>query len=155
MRYVDVSTHIKDATLLHGLLDELIREIRLQHVVQVIMDNTANYVVVGRMLMVRYPALLWTPCVIHCLGLILEELGKIDWIKDTIDLARSITKFINNRVEVLSLMRRFTGDKEFVHPAITCFTIGFISLQSLMSSMRDLQVCSFHLSGVLYHLALD
>ena len=131
MRSVDVSTHIKDAVLLHGLLDELIQEIRLQHVVQVIMDNAANYVVVGRMLMVRYPTLLWTACVIHSLDLILRELGKIDWIKDTIDLARSITKFINNHVEVFSLMRRFTGDKDLVHPSITCFTTGFISLQSL------------------------
>ena len=51
MRSVDVSTHIKDAALLHGLLDELIQDIRLQHVVKVIMDNTANYVLVGKMLM--------------------------------------------------------------------------------------------------------
>ena len=83
--------------------------------------------------------LFWTPCVVHFLDLILEDLGKIDWIKDTIDSAQSITKFIYNHASVFSLMRRFTFDKELVHPAITHFATSFIFLQSLLSSMGDLQ----------------
>ena len=102
------------------------------------MDNATNYGAAGRMLMAMYPTLFWTPCATHCLDLILEDLGKIDWIKDTIDLARSITKFIYNHAEVLSLMRWFTGDKELVRPAITRFATSFISLQSLLNSMWDL-----------------
>ena len=93
-----------------------------------ITDNAANYVAAGRMHMARYPTLLWTPCAAHCLGLILEDLGKIDWIKDTIDSAWSITKFIYNHATVLSLMRKFTGDKELVRSAITRFATRFISL---------------------------
>ena len=135
MRSVDASAHVKDAVLLCGLLDEFIQEIGPQHVVQVITDNAANYVAAGRMLMARYPTLLWTPCVAHCLDLILEDLGKIDWIKDIIDSTRSIKKLIYNHAAVLTLMRRFTGDKELVHPVITCFATSFISLQSLLNSM--------------------
>ena len=78
MRFVDASAHIKDAALLCGLLDEFIQEIGSQHVVKVITNNVMNYVVVGRMLMARYPTLFWTPCAAHCLDLILEDLGKID-----------------------------------------------------------------------------
>ena len=70
MRSVDASTHVKDADLLCGLLDEFIQEIGSQHVVQVIMDNAGNYVDVGRMLIARYPTLFWTPCATHCLDLI-------------------------------------------------------------------------------------
>ena len=101
----------KDAALLCGLLDEFIQKIGPQHVVQVITDNAANYVAAGRMLMAKYPTLLWNSCSAHCLYSMLEDLGKIDWIKDTIDSAQSITKFIYNHATVLSLMRKFTGDR--------------------------------------------
>ena len=139
MKSVDASAHIKDAVLLCDLLDEFIQEVGPQHVVQIITDNAANYVAAGRMLMSRYPTLFWTPCAAHCIDLILEDMGKIDWIRDTIDSARSITKFIYNHAAVLSLMRQHTGDKELVRPAITRFATSFISLQSLLSSMFELQ----------------
>jgi hypothetical protein len=66
-------------------------------------------------------------------------MGKLDWIKETIDSVRSITKFIYNHASVLSMMRQFTGDKELVRPAITCFATSFISLQSLLNSRWELQ----------------
>jgi hypothetical protein len=136
---VDVSAHVKYATLLCDLLDEFIREVGPQHVVQVITDNAANYVAAGRMLMQRYPTLFWTPCAAHCIDLILEDMGKIPYIRDIVDSAKSILKFIYNHASVLSLMRRFTNNKELVHPAITCFATCFISLRSILVCMRDLK----------------
>jgi hypothetical protein len=136
---VDASIHVKDASLLCDLLDEFIREVGPQHVVQVIMDNATNYVVVGRMLMQRYPTLFWTPCVAHCIDLILEDMRKIPYIRDIVESAKSITKFIYNHAYVLSLMRRFTNIRELVL-AITCFTTSFISLQSILACMRDLKM---------------
>jgi hypothetical protein len=139
LKSVDASAHVKDATLLCDLLDGFIQEVGPQHVVQVITDNAANYVAAGRMLMSRYPTLFWTPCAAHCLDLMLEDMGKLDWIKETIDSARSITKFIYNHASVLSMMRQFTGDKELVRPAITRFATSFISLRSLLNSRWELQ----------------
>jgi hypothetical protein len=54
--------------------------------------------------MQRYPTLFWTPCA-ACIDLILEDMGKIPYIKDIVELARSITKFIYNHAYVLSLIR--------------------------------------------------
>jgi hypothetical protein len=73
-----------------------------QHVVQVITDNVANYVVAGRMFMQRYPTLFWTPCVAHCIDFILEDMGKIPYIRDIVESAKSITKFIYIHTFVLS-----------------------------------------------------
>ena len=143
IKSVDASAQVKDAALLCQLLDEFIQEIGPQHVVQVVTDNAANYVAAGRMLMDRHPTLFWTPCAAHCIDLILEDMGKIQFIKDVIHSARSITKFIYNHASVLSLMRKFTHDRELVRPAITRFATCFISLQSLLTSMWDLQTM-FH-----------
>ena len=73
IRFVDASAHIKDATLLCELLDGFIQEIGPHNIVQVIMDNVANYVVAGRLLMMRHLTLFWTPCVAHCIDLMLED----------------------------------------------------------------------------------
>jgi hypothetical protein len=121
------------------LLDEFIWEVGPQHVVQVITDNASNYVAAGRMLMQRCPTLFWTPCVAHCIDLILEDMGKIPYIRDIVDSAKSITKFTYNHASVLSLMRRFTNNRELVRPAITRFATSFISLRSILVCMRDLK----------------
>ena len=139
IKSVDASAYTKDAQLLCELLDGFIREIGPQYVVQVITDNAANYVAAGRMLMERYPSLFWSPCAAHCIDLMLEDMGKLPWIKEIIDSARSVTKYIYNHTFVLSLMRQFTGNKELVRPAITHFSTTFISLQSILKSMLDLQ----------------
>jgi hypothetical protein len=89
--------------------------------------------------MQRYPSLYWSPCVTHCIDLMLEDMGKLPRIKEIIDSARSVTKYIYNHTFVLSLMRQFTGNRELVRPAITRFTTSFISLQSLLNSMLELQ----------------
>jgi hypothetical protein len=129
LKSVDASAHVKDAALLCDLLDGFIQEVGPQHVVQVITDNAANYVAAGRMLMSQgYPTLFWTPCAAHCLDLMLEDMGKLDWISETIDSRRSITKFIYNHASVLSMMRQFTHDKELMRLAIIHFATSFISL---------------------------
>jgi hypothetical protein len=83
--------------------------------------------------------LYWSPCAAHCIDLMLGGMGKLPWIKEIIDLVRSVTKYIYNNTFVISLMRQFTGNRELVHPAITRFSTNFISLQSLLKSMLNLQ----------------
>ena len=139
MKSVDASSHIKDAKLLCDLLDVFILEVGAEHVVQIITDNAANHVDAGKMLMERHPTLFWTPCAAHCIDLMLEDIGKISFVKDIVDSSKSITKFIYNHASVLSLMKKFTNNKELVRPAITRFATSFISLQSLLNSMWDVK----------------
>ena len=128
IKSVDASAHIKDAAMICELLDGFIREIGVQNVVQVITDNAANYVAAGKMLMERHRTLFWTPCAAHCIDLLLEDMGKLSFMKEVIDMARSVPKFIYNHAFVLSLMRRFTRNKELRHFAITHFATNFITL---------------------------
>ena len=60
----------------------------MQNLVQVITNNAANYVAVGKMLMERHHTLFWTPCATHCIDLLLEDMGKLSFVKEVIDMAR-------------------------------------------------------------------
>ena len=68
IKSIDASTYVKDAQLSCEMLDNFIQEIDVQYVVQAIMDNAANYVVVGHCL-----------CkVIHaCIGLLVSPIAMV------------------------------------------------------------------------------
>eukprot|EP00253_Pinus_taeda_P004192 PITA_04192 len=109
------------------------------NVVQIITDNATNYVSAGQMLMERHHTLFWTPSAAHCLDLLLEDMGKLSFIKEAVDMARSVPKFIYNYAFVLSLMRSFTRNKELRCPAITRFATNFITLQCLLRCQFELK----------------
>jgi hypothetical protein len=89
------------------------------NVVQVITDNASNYVLVDKMLESKYRTVFWTPWVAHCIDPMLEDIGKQNWIKKTIEHAKCITKYIYNYSWVLNLMRKNTRGKDIVRLAIT------------------------------------
>jgi hypothetical protein len=69
----------------------------------------------------------------------LEEIGKLEWVKSCVDKAKNICKFIYNHTFILSTMRAYTGGKELARPGITRFASIFITLQSLLTSRGDLR----------------
>ena len=50
LKSIDASTHIKNATYLCEVIEEVIVEVGEQHVMQVVTDNTASYVAAGKLL---------------------------------------------------------------------------------------------------------
>ena len=130
---------MKDENLLFCLLDEVVEEVGAGNVVQIITDNASNYVLAGKMLEEKNKTIFWTPCAAHCIDFMLKDICKQDWIKDTIEHAKSITKYIYNHGWVLSLMRRHTQGRELVRPAVTRFATHFLTLQSLISQAQNLE----------------
>ena len=88
LRSMDASDQVKNAQRLFRLLDEVIEEVGAQNVVQIITDNASNYVAAGRMLEEKHPTIWWTPCAAHCLDLMLEDIGKIEWAKKCVEHAK-------------------------------------------------------------------
>eukprot|EP00253_Pinus_taeda_P027736 PITA_27736 len=138
LRSVDASNKVKDAALLFELLDDIIQEVGEQNVVQVITDNASNYVLAGKMLESKYRAIFWTPCAAHCIDLMLEDIGKVEWVKNIVEHAKCITKYIYNHSWVLNLMRKNTRGKELVRPAITRFANHFLTLQCFNGQHKNL-----------------
>ena len=119
-------------------LDDVVEEIRKENVVQAITDNASNYMNVGMRLMGKRRRLWWTPCTAHYIDLMLEDIGKINVHATTLARTRQVVKFIYGHIWVLSLMRTFTKNHEFLRPTITRFATSFLTLQSLYKQKQAL-----------------
>ncbi|XP_059078163.1 uncharacterized protein LOC131876717 [Cryptomeria japonica] len=89
--------------------------------------------------MERHPKIFWSPCAVHCLDLMLEDIGKLGWVKECVERAKNICKFIYNHALVLSIMRQYTGERELARPGITRFASNFLTLKSLLKSKASLR----------------
>lgn len=69
-----------------------------------------------------------TPYATHCIDLILEDIRKISWVKETMINAKKITKFICNHSWVLNLMRKYIDGKEILRSSMTHFATNFLNL---------------------------
>eukprot|EP00253_Pinus_taeda_P017218 PITA_17218 len=69
LKSIDASANVKDAHLIFSLLADMVEVVGVANVVQVITNNAANYVAVGRLLCAKYPTIFWTPCATHCIDL--------------------------------------------------------------------------------------
>ncbi|XP_042018199.1 uncharacterized protein LOC121765966 [Salvia splendens] len=84
IRSIDASGIVKTGEKIFEMLDSMVDEIGEENVVQVVTDNGSNYVAAGKLLMAKREHLYWTPCAAHCIDLMLEDIGKIVVIKNTI-----------------------------------------------------------------------
>ncbi|XP_059075804.1 uncharacterized protein LOC131043866 [Cryptomeria japonica] len=139
LKSIDASSHVKNAAYLCEAIEEVIDEVGEENVVQVVTDNAASYVAVGKLLMERHPKIFWSPCAAHCLDLMLEDIGKLGWVKECVERAKNICKFIYNHALVLSIMRQYTGERELARPGITRFASNFLTLKSLLKSKASLR----------------
>ena len=138
LKSIDASTNVKDAHLVFSLLADVVEEVRVSNVMQVITNNAVNYVAAGRLLSAKYPTIFWIPCAAHCIDLMLEDNGKLEWVQDVVQECKHITKYIYNHAWVLNLMREFTQD-ELSHPTVTQFATNFLSLQILLYEYQALR----------------
>jgi hypothetical protein len=133
LKIVDVSDVSKTATWLHQLFREVVLYVGVENIVHMVIDNAANYVATGKLLMEEFLSIFWSLCAAHYINLILQDIGKLQSICFIVEHASSITKYIYNHCYPLYLMRKFTGGKEILHLAHTRFATNFIALQSIIT----------------------
>lgn len=70
----------------------------------------------------------------------LEEFMKLNKVRDCIEKAQKITKFIYNRIWLLDLMKKeFTGEEELLRPSVTQSASSFATLQTLLDHRVSLR----------------
>ncbi|RVW78970.1 hypothetical protein CK203_052319 [Vitis vinifera] len=88
---VDITNIPKTADYIFSLMDKVVEEVGKENVVQVVTDNEASLKAAGMLLMEKRKHLFWSPCAAHCIDLMLEDIGSMKQIKETLDQAKMIT----------------------------------------------------------------
>ncbi|KAL7191367.1 hypothetical protein ACSBR2_023442 [Camellia fascicularis] len=137
---IDASNIIsRTAEYYFGLLDKVVDEIGEQYVVQVVTDNEPALKAAGKMLMRKRKHLYWTACSAHCIDLMLKDIANKKSVAKVIEDGKTITNFIYNSGWMLDLMRKFTGGRELIRPAITRFATNFIAIESIVRYKQQLR----------------
>ena len=137
LKSVDASDKIKDNKYIYGLLKDVIKEVGETNVAQIVTDNGSAFVKAGKLLMKKYN-LYWTPCAVHCIDLMFEDIGKRSTVSELITNALKITNFIYNHGWLLAKVRKVCGG-DIVRPGATRFATNYIALESLLKKRADLK----------------
>ncbi|XP_057829201.2 uncharacterized protein LOC131040322 [Cryptomeria japonica] len=121
------------------MLDEVVMEVGVQNVIQIVTNNATAHVAVGKLLEARHPTLVWNPCVAHYLYLLLEDMGKLSWVKNVVEDARNVTEYIYNHIWVLNLMREYIDGKNLMHSGVTDIATNFLTLHSILVALPNLK----------------
>ncbi|XP_019430195.1 PREDICTED: uncharacterized protein LOC109337636, partial [Lupinus angustifolius] len=139
LKSVDASHASKTADLLFRLFKEVVLYVGAENIVHIVTDNAANYVAAGRLLEKEFPNLFWSPCTAHCINLMMQDIGKLLEVAETVSHATNITKYLYNHCHPLFLMRQYTHGKEILRPAPTRFATNFVALQSILAQKDALR----------------
>eukprot|EP01018_Ginkgo_biloba_P023820 Gb_06616 [translate_table: standard] len=82
VKAVDTMDHKKTSEFIFKILEEAVLEVGEENVVQIVTDS--NCVGDGKLIMDKFKTIYWTPCVVHCLDLLLHDLGKLHWVNEAI-----------------------------------------------------------------------
>ncbi|XP_021803930.1 uncharacterized protein LOC110748227, partial [Prunus avium] len=147
LKAINCEGETKNASFIANLLDECIREIGPQNVVQVITDNASACKAAGQIIEAKYSHIFWTPCVVHTLNLALKNIctpkaspnndvwGQCIWISDVADECWAVKNYIMNHQMRLAMFNHHSKLK-FLSIADT----RFASIIVMMRRYREIKV---------------
>ena len=140
IRSVDTSGHRMDAEYLYSLIDDTLAMVNNWHkyVVAIVTDNAPNFKAAAKKLREKGKGIIWVPCAAHCIDLMLEDIGKLDDVRDTIDKEKMVTSLIYNHQFMTDLLREMNEGREILRPGITRFATHFVALESLCRAKANI-----------------
>jgi hypothetical protein len=139
LKSLDATEILTSAEFLYELIKQVVEEVGVGQVVQVITSGEEQYAVAGKRLTDTYPSLYWSPSAAHCIDLILEDFGNLEWISAVIEQAKSITRFVYNYSAILNMVRRYTLGNDIVDPSFSRFATNFTTLKRMVDLKHNLQ----------------
>jgi len=132
---VDTSNIFKTTDKVFDMLNAIVERIGEENIVQAITNIVANYKARGELLMGKRKGLFWTPCVAHCIDLILKDFEKkLKVHQVTIAKGRRITSYIYPKSILISVLRHFTKLNDLISPVATRFATAYLTLGCLSDS---------------------
>ncbi|GBG78142.1 hypothetical protein CBR_g26178 [Chara braunii] len=107
------------------ILSQSIYEVGGKSVVGVIMDNVVGCARADRVVEDTFPLTFHVSYVVHCLDLMMHDIGKIEWVAGTVTKANDMAKFVMNHQRVKDVYYIHAGGRQLLRPTATRFAINF------------------------------
>eukprot|EP01018_Ginkgo_biloba_P039058 Gb_05299 [translate_table: standard] len=98
--------HKKTYEFIFKILKEAVLEVGEENGVQIIIDSASNCVGVGKLIMESFKTIYWTPCVVHCMDLVLHDLNKLPSVNEAILRGKTIANLVVNHRLTLSIYKK-------------------------------------------------
>ncbi|RWR73198.1 hypothetical protein CKAN_00145500 [Cinnamomum micranthum f. kanehirae] len=100
-------------------------------------NNAANFKATAKKLREKHKSIIWVPYAAHCIYLMLEDIGKLDDVRGTIDEGKMVTSLIYNHQFMTDLQRQMNEGHEILRPGITRSATQSATPTSAAPSARD------------------
>ncbi|XP_002437551.1 uncharacterized protein LOC8065584 [Sorghum bicolor] len=141
LRSIDISTIFDDVDELAAMVCCLIDDIGVHNIVQVITNNVSPHMQATEHAVLKKhdQPFVFTVCADHCINLLLENIAKLDHVKDVLTKAREITMFLYGHALPMELMKKFFYfDSEIISNSNLRSVAKFLTLETLVSQRENL-----------------
>ncbi|KAG9445278.1 hypothetical protein H6P81_016618 [Aristolochia fimbriata] len=138
LKSVDASEISSNPESLMVVFDSIVQDVGPKNVVNFVTDCSPSFKTAGKLLMSKYKTFFWSGCASHCVELMLENIAQMDEVKETILKSKGMCQIIYNHPFILNLLRKATGGRDLIQPAISKFATDFLSLQTITSLKEPL-----------------
>ncbi|KAL3684482.1 hypothetical protein R1sor_002504 [Riccia sorocarpa] len=124
-RHVDGSNETKSAVWIAEHIAKDIEERGPPNVLQFVADNASANILAGKLVRERYPHIIFGGCVAHGLDLLMEDIGKLPWVKEVVNDCKKFIKFIkNHHMTNAMFLDFFSNGATLLKPAATSYDDG-------------------------------
>uniref|UniRef100_A0A7R9VUK9 DUF659 domain-containing protein n=1 Tax=Chlamydomonas euryale TaxID=1486919 RepID=A0A7R9VUK9_9CHLO len=118
----------------------MVQKIGASNIKAFITDSASNAKACGKALEAKYPHIIWMPCAVHCIDLLLEDIGKLDWAAEIIEEGKDVVKYFKAHQWTLGELRQISKVKlELLLPGDTRFGTEFLMVSRAVEKRDDLQ----------------
>ena len=136
---VDTTGKEKTAEYMASIMVKFIKQVGPENVVQVCTDNASVMLNAMRLVQEEYPHIFIQGCATHAMDLLMEDMGKAPWVKEVLDKAKNLVKFIKNRQMPLAVFRKHEARFSLLMPGKTRFACNFIMIDRLLEVRESLE----------------
>ncbi|KAK4385859.1 hypothetical protein Sango_2709900 [Sesamum angolense] len=136
----DISDCIENMDAMQSFISKVLVEVGIGNVVQIITYSTSAFMKeVGKQLMEKYRPIFWTVSSSCCIELMLEKLTRVNLIKETLEKAKTITRFIHSHPDVLKHLQDQTDGNGLLVASKTRSTQPFSTLENIVLEKETLK----------------
>ncbi|KAL0317470.1 UNVERIFIED_CONTAM: hypothetical protein Sangu_2161300 [Sesamum angustifolium] len=136
----DISDCIENMDAMQSFISKVLVEVGIGSVVQIITYSTSAFMKeVGKQLMEKYRPIFWTVSSSCCIELMLEKLTRVNLIKETLEKAKTITRFIHSHPDVLKHLQDQTDGNGLLVASKTRSTQPFSTLENIVLERETLK----------------